>query len=96
MSDTYATNHARLSSVADEHGLILNPDSTRVQKVVGLMAANYDTIQEWVCPCKQTNKPPVQGKDKTCPCPEWLDEIADAGHCHCKLFFSPEQATAPE
>jgi ferredoxin-thioredoxin reductase catalytic subunit len=88
MSSAYQVNYQRLKDVAEQHGLMLNPDEARVAKVVGLMAQNYDTVGEWICPCKQQHKPPQLGKDKTCPCPEWLDEIANQGHCYCRLFFA--------
>ncbi|MBP7937597.1 MAG: ferredoxin:thioredoxin reductase [Phycisphaerae bacterium] len=88
MSATYEQNLRRLSDAAAKHGLVLNPDEARVQKVVGLMAENYDAVGEWVCPCKQQHKPAQKGMDKICPCPEWLDEIAKDGHCFCRLFFA--------
>jgi len=88
MATTYAMNHQRLAAIAQDHDLVLNSDAARVQKVVGLMAANYDAVGEWICPCKQQHKPPIKGQDKTCPCPEWLDEIARDGHCYCRLFYA--------
>ncbi len=94
MPDTYRLNLERLIRIAEENALTLNPDEERVKKVVGLMADNFDAVQEWVCPCKQTVKPAEKGKDKTCPCPEWLDEIKAEGHCFCKLFFTREKAPA--
>lgn len=88
MSLTYEENHRRLVNEATKHGLVLNPDEARVQKVVGLMTQNYEAVGEWICPCKQQYKPPEKGKDKICPCPEWLDEIARDGHCYCRLFYA--------
>ncbi len=85
--DTYQTNLTRLQQCATQLGLKLNPDPARVEKVVGLMAKNFDAIGEWVCPCKQKTKPAVAGADICCPCPTLQAEIASAGHCHCKLFF---------
>jgi ferredoxin-thioredoxin reductase catalytic subunit len=92
MPDTYTRNLERLQSMASKNGLMLNPDPERVKKVVGLMADNYDAVGEWICPCKQQHKPPERGKDKTCPCPEWLEEIERDGQCYCRLFFTPEKA----
>lgn len=88
MQDTYNKNLLRLTEIATATGVILNSDQQRVEKVVGLMANNYDLVGEWVCPCKQSVKPAQKGKDVECPCPEWLDEINKMGHCHCKLFFA--------
>jgi len=84
-------NYQRLLDTAEKHGLMLNPDEARVEKVVGLMAQNYEAVGEWICPCKQQHKLPEKGEDKTCPCQEWLDEIADEGHCDCRLFFASSQ-----
>lgn len=91
MNSEYNTNLDRLSTLACEQGLVLNPDVARVNKVIGLMTNNYVAVGEYICPCKQQHKPAEKGKDKTCPCPEWLDEIAEDGHCFCKLFFAPDK-----
>lgn len=92
MSTTYQINFNRLKKIAEENGFVFNPDPERVKKVIGLMSDNFDLVEEWVCPCKQQFKPPQKGKDTLCPCPEWIDEIKDIGHCYCKLFFSKEKA----
>ena len=92
MPETYQVNLDRLTDIANKNGLTLNPDEERVKKVVGLMADNFDLAGEWICPCKQTVKPAVKGKDTTCPCTEWMDEIAAEGHCFCKLFFTEGKA----
>lgn len=91
MSACYEQNLNRLKGIAESNGLILNPDQQRVEKVVGLMATNYEITEEWICPCKQTVKPAEKGKDIVCPCPEWQDEIEDLGHCHCKLFYAKDK-----
>jgi len=93
MSKTYDSNLRRLRLLAAENGLVLNSDTARLEMVAGRMAKNYDEVEEWVCPCKQQHRPPVKGQDKTCPCPEWLEEIALDGCCHCRLFFSSEGTT---
>jgi len=90
----YATNLKRLNTIAHERGLVLNPDAARVNKVVGMMAENFLAVGEYVCPCEQQHKPPQKGLDKTCPCPEWIDEIARDGNCYCRLFFTPQKAGA--
>jgi ferredoxin-thioredoxin reductase catalytic subunit len=84
--ETHQQNLSRLQQIATQRGLRLTQDAARLDKVVGLMARNFDAIQEWVCPCKQKNKPPVQGADITCPCPTLDAEIAASGMCHCRLF----------
>jgi len=88
VTGTCGRNIERLEQLAEENGLVLNPDRARVEKVAGLMADNHDLVREWVCPCKQESRPPVRGADKTCPCPEWLDEVRRDGRCGCRLFLS--------
>jgi len=92
MNNAYEINLGRLSTLARERGFVLNPDPARVKKVVGLMTENFLAVGEYICPCKQEHKPAQKGTDKTCPCPEWLDEIARDGQCFCKLFFTPQRA----
>lgn len=87
MSDTLDRNMKRLKALAADHGLVLNPDGKRVDKVAGLMAKNFDLVGEWVCPCKQTRRPPEKGADQLCPCDEWLEEIERDGHCCCRVFY---------
>jgi ferredoxin-thioredoxin reductase catalytic subunit len=94
MDDPYEVNLRRLDAIARKQKLVFNPDPARVKKVVGLMTGNFLAVGEYICPCKQDHKPAQKGMDKTCPCPEWLDEIARDGHCFCKLFFTAEKARA--
>ena len=90
----YDENVRRLENIADERNLVFNPDPARVQKVIGLMTENFEAVGEYVCPCKQKNKPPVKGQDTLCPCPEMADEITKDGHCYCRLFYTSEAAAA--
>jgi ferredoxin-thioredoxin reductase catalytic subunit len=84
--DTYQTNLHRLQQLATQMGLKLNPDAAYVEKVVGIMAQNFDAVGEWVCPCKQRHQPPVKGRDIICPCPTLVAEIAASETCQCRLF----------
>jgi len=92
----YDRNLARLQGIAQERGLTLNPDQARVQKVVELMTENFEEHGDYYCPCKQEDDAPVEGKDPLCPCPEMQDEIAQEGHCACRLFFTKESAKTAE
>lgn len=92
MADTFEANQQRVQAIAQQHGLVLNPFPMKARMVIELMAKNHDAVGEWICPCKQENRPPVKGMDKTCPRPEWLDEIACDGCCGCKLFYTPAKA----
>ncbi len=86
----YIKNLNRIEHIANESNLVLNTDGARVDKVVTLMTENYKATGEYICPCKQTTKPPVVGVDTLCPCPEMMDEIKQKGHCHCRLFYTPD------
>jgi len=76
----------RVRKLAAQHGLVLNSDEERVEKVVGLMTENYVAAGKYYCPCKQSD-PLDPDKDVVCPCPEWREEIAKDGHCFCRLFY---------
>ena len=79
--------HESLARIAEENGLTLNPDEERVEKVVGLMTENVAEFGKRYCPCKQSH-PLAPEKDVLCPCPTWKSEIADDGHCFCRLFYA--------
>lgn len=81
-------NHQRLLAIAAERGYTLTSDIARRNKVIDLMATNYEACGEWLCPCKQTTRPPQPGIDVLCPCPTLEAEIAANGSCHCRLFMS--------
>ena len=84
--DTYKENHKRLTRIATGNGYIFNPDKKRVNKVIGLMTRNIKEFGRYYCPCKQHH--PLDTKvDPLCPCDTIDEEVAQDGHCFCKLFF---------
>lgn len=70
-----------------ESGFMLNPDTERLEKVLGLMTENLVATGKPFCLCKQSH-PLDHAKDVACPCPEWKSEVAAEGHCFCRLFFA--------
>ena len=88
----YENNLKRIKEYAYVTGLVLNPDEERVKNVVERMTENFKVIGQYVCPCKQKNKPPVKGRDIVCPCSDLMVEILKNGYCHCCLFYTPESA----
>jgi ferredoxin-thioredoxin reductase catalytic subunit len=86
--EAYTANEARLRAIAESEGCGLNPDAERVQKVVGLMTRNFKEYGRYFCPCKQSH-PLDPSKGTLCPCPEMGQEMAEAGHCFCRLFYRP-------
>ena len=87
----YDINLARLRDYAETKGWMLNPDGDRVRKVVGLMTQNLADHGNYFCPCKLGDKTPVEGTDVVCPCPEVDEEIAEKGHCYCRLLFAEKR-----
>jgi ferredoxin-thioredoxin reductase catalytic chain len=84
--EAYAANHERLKAFADREGYDFNADAERVNKVIGLMTRNLEDFGSYYCPCKQSH-PLEPDKDVLCPCPEAAREIAEEGHCFCRLFY---------
>ena len=85
-TDEYRTTLERARAIADQHSWKLNPDKARMEKVLGLMTMNFTATGEHYCPCKQSH-PLDPGVDTICPCPELDDEMAQEGHCSCRLFY---------
>ena len=91
----YSINLERLQDYAESMGWALNVDSERIRKVVGLMTENLSRHGNYYCPCKLKDRVPVEGKDVVCPCPEVEMEIADTGHCFCRLFYDTKRGDRP-
>jgi ferredoxin-thioredoxin reductase catalytic subunit len=87
MSSIYQKNLERIEKIANAKDLVLNPDTARIEKVVGLIGKNKETYGEYFCPCKQVNDIPKLGEDVTCPCPALDEEIEKDGQCGCRVFF---------
>ncbi len=87
--DEYRGLLSMMRDRAARYGLVVNPDTSRVEKVVGLMTENLVSTGRPFCPCKQGH-PLDPSADPVCPCREWLDEIERDGHCSCRLFFRGE------
>ncbi|MEO0092546.1 MAG: ferredoxin-thioredoxin reductase catalytic domain-containing protein [candidate division WOR-3 bacterium] len=84
----YNTNLERIKKIAEAKNYILNPDTSRVEKVIGLMTMNFLQFGKYYCPCKQSH-PLDTIKDTLCPCPQLDEEVARDGHCYCRLFYKP-------
>jgi ferredoxin-thioredoxin reductase catalytic subunit len=86
----YDDNLRRLGEIAVAKGYELNPDRARLEKVVGLMTMNNMKFDKYYCPCKQSH-PLNPETDLTCPCSTIDQEVAQEGHCFCKLFFREQE-----
>ena len=88
LTDTDRANIERARKVGAELGYVLNPDPARTLKVSNLLARNFAEFGKYYCPCKQSH-PLDPDKDVLCPCPDLDKEVAEAGHCFCRLFYRP-------
>lgn len=86
--DAYKKNYKRLEELAKKRGYIFNPNKDWVDQVVRLMTNNFIELGKYFCPCKQHYPIDVEN-DISCPCPELSGEVAEDGHCHCRLFYKP-------
>jgi ferredoxin-thioredoxin reductase catalytic subunit len=85
-TEEYNTTLERSLKTAERGGYILNPDSKRVEKVVGLMTMNFTATGRYFCPCKQSH-PLNTETDELCPCEGMQEEIKTNGKCFCRLFY---------
>ncbi len=79
---------------AGKHGIALNPDGKRVDRIIQRLLANDEKYGQRFCPCR-----PVSGdadKDRLiiCPCVYHLDEVRLLGRCLCELFVEKERGEA--
>ncbi len=63
----------RLMAFATLHGLDITPARGNIQRRIKIIA-DLDCR----CPCKP--------KERTCPCPESINEANTTGECFCRLF----------
>jgi ferredoxin-thioredoxin reductase catalytic subunit len=82
----FKKNLSRIEKIAHIKKYMLNPDTARLEKVIGLMSMNKQSAGKYFCPCKQSH-PLDPLKDVTCPCSELDQQIAKDGNCHCRVFF---------
>jgi ferredoxin-thioredoxin reductase catalytic subunit len=71
----FQTNLQRLRKIAEQNGLVFNPNSDWVNQVIRLMTDSKRDAGKYYCPCKQ-HHPPDPETDAACPCPT-LDEETD-------------------
>ena len=79
---------------AQAAGYRLNPDEARVELVLKGLIDREAQYGHRYCPCRVVTQDPVINKGLVCPCVYYKDEIAEHGHCACKLFFRKERVDA--
>ncbi len=78
--EAYTITSNRTAKIANERGLVLNTESSRVDKIIGLLTKAKLSYNTYSCPCK--NDHPI------CPCDALSQEINQDGHCRCRLFYA--------
>lgn len=73
-------------------GFVLNKEQEDLDLIIDGLVANKEKYGRQYCPCRPVSGDLAVDKDKICPCFWHLEEIKRDGHCHCQLFFDPQQA----
>jgi ferredoxin-thioredoxin reductase catalytic subunit len=77
---------------AQKNGFLLNPDETALLTVIRGLLRNETRFGARYCPCRIRSKDPGKDKAIICPCVYHLEEIAQDGYCHCRLYFRKNAA----
>jgi len=72
-----------VTSVAKENGWLLNPDANLVKKIIRSLVNSQAKFGVPYCPCSIQRSP-----DKVCPCNSVWHDMAEIGHCNCRLYFA--------
>jgi len=76
---------------AEKAGYALNPDEDELETVLQGLAENKEEFGRQYCPCRLVTGDEEEDRPKICPCEWHEEEIEDMGHCHCRLFFDPDE-----
>ncbi|MDR1536160.1 MAG: hypothetical protein LBU64_13910 [Planctomycetota bacterium] len=72
-----------------------NPDAELVDDILAAMAARRKKFGEEYCPCRRVTGDREADKAIICPCVHHQREIAERGHCHCRLFVGKKASRIP-
>ena len=75
---------------AKSNGWTLHPDEKQRNAVIRGLARNSERYGERYCPCRIRSGDPDKDKAIICPCIYHKDELDQAGHCTCNLFYDPK------
>lgn len=75
---------------AEDAGHQLNPDEKILNAILLGLFKNKEKHGEIYCPCRVITGDKEKDKKIICPCIYHQDEIANDGHCLCKLFWRKE------
>jgi len=77
-------------SYAEKHGVALNPDRKRVDRIIQRLLANDDKYGQRFCPCRPVSGDTERDRLIICPCVYHLDEVRLQGRCLCELFVEKD------
>ena len=75
---------------AKKQGFVLNPDTKQVGNIVKGLVRIKSKFGRPYCPCRIRTGDEEKDRKIECPCAYHEDEITKQGHCHCNLYFKPE------
>lgn len=71
---------------AEEHNFLLNTNEALVTNIVRALLKKEALYGARYCPCRVMTGNKQEDEKITCPCIYHRDEIAQQGHCLCRLF----------
>ena len=83
-----AAIRARLEQYLAGKDFYFNPDPEIVDSILNAMAMRWEKFGADYCPCRRVTGEKEKDDLIVCPCVYHEDEIANDGHCHCRLFTS--------
>ena len=81
-----------LKKFAARKGLIYNPDTNLVMKLVEGLLTNKNRYGYPSCPCRLAEGVIEADKDIICPCEYSPPDIEEFGKCYCGLYVSQDYA----
>jgi len=72
---------------ADSQGFQLQPDTVKLDMILGGLLNNEKIHGFRYCPCRRVTDDEAENKRIICPCAYHKDEIKEDGHCKCFLFL---------
>ena len=76
----------RLEKAVQGKPYYFNPDPDVVESILSALKMRKDKFGEEYCPCRRVTGDKEQDASIICPCIYVEDEVAEQGHCHCRLF----------
>ncbi|MDR0362340.1 MAG: ferredoxin:thioredoxin reductase [Planctomycetota bacterium] len=87
-SDELSRLRARLAAHLEDRDFGFNPEPGVVDEILGAMIKRREKFGEYYCPCRVVSGDKERDAKIICPCVYHVEEIAERGFCHCRLFAS--------